>query len=299
MLTFAAIARAGGIRGAAAALGTPRSTVSRQLAQLEEAVGAPLVARSSRSFALTHVGEILARSCEDLVRLVRAAEETVRGELHEPTGRLRVATSALVGEELLPEIVARYLARYPKMHIELELSAEYVDLRRSGVDVAVRTGPLADASDLFAVRLGRSLVGHYASPVYLEARGVPRSPEDLAHHDCLVVGRGGKTTWRFRGPDGTQAVAVAGRLRVDSFRAVRAAAAAGAGVLRTAAFFAAPLVERGELVPVLREHWPRVPLFAVHAAGSPAPPKVRVFLDLLRDVLAPRVAELEQGDAHA
>src|SRR5581483_11605424 len=184
MLVFSALARAGGVRAAAQTLGVPRSTISRKLAELEADVGAPLVVRTARRFALTEIGLALAERADRLGDLMTESEELVRRASAEPTGTLRIAASPDLGGEVLPEIVNALLAKHPKLSVDIKLSVDYADLRRGGIDVALRAWPLDDASDLFAVRLATSVTGIYASRAYLQARGTPRVPADLAKHDC-------------------------------------------------------------------------------------------------------------------
>src|SRR6185369_5034504 len=101
---------------------------------------------------------------------------------------LRVAVAPILGEEVLPSVIALLLARHPRLSIDARLTADYVDLRRGSVDVALRAAAILDASDLFAVKLGTSVTGCYVSPSYAESRGVPPSPRELDAHDCIVVG---------------------------------------------------------------------------------------------------------------
>jgi DNA-binding transcriptional LysR family regulator len=286
MLVFAALARAKGVRGAAAALGIPRSTVSRRLASLEEALGAQLVVRTTRRFALTDAGALFAVRCNELEALVHSAEDLVRRAVEEPSGTLRVAVAPVLGEEVLPDVIARIVAEHPRLQIDARLSADYVDLRRGTVDVALRAAPLEDAMDLFAVRLGTSVTGCWVSPAYAKKHGVPESPADLAAHACLLVGSASPVRWKFRVGQRDELVHVDGRVRVDSFRVARELAARGTGIFRTAKIFADPLVRAGALVPVLERYWPRVPIFAVHAGPSPAPLKVRAFVAIAREAVA-------------
>lgn len=284
MLTFAAVARAGGVRSGAIALGIPRSTVSRQLAELERVLGAQLIARSTRRFALTEVGVRLVEQCERLDEILKTTDEVISRAAKEPTGTLRVAASPVVGEEFLPPVIAEYLRRFPQMSVDVRLSVDFVDLRRAGFDLAVRTGPLQEAGDLFATRLGTSLKGHFASPAYLEARGTPLTPEELSEHDCITIGGVARSAaWAFRSGSAEKHVTVKGSLKVDSYRLARSVAAEGAGIARLPDVFAAPLVKEGALVPVLERYWQRTVLFGVHAAGHPAPPKIRAFIELLRE----------------
>jgi DNA-binding transcriptional LysR family regulator len=286
MLVFAEIARSGGVRGAAANLGTPRSTVSRRLAQLESEIGAALVVRTSRRFALTALGASFAVECEALERALRSAEALVRTRASEPSGVLRVAVAPVLGEEILPRVIAELLARHPRLSVDARLGVQYVDLRRAAIDVALRAAELDDATDLFAVRLGVSVSGCYASPGYVAARGMPKTPSDLAEHDCVLVGARAKDTWTFRAGGEPLEHPVAGRARVDNFRVARDLAAAGAGIVRVASVFADPLVARGDLVPVLEPHWLSVPVYAVHAGPNPPTPNVRAFIDAARTAVA-------------
>jgi DNA-binding transcriptional LysR family regulator len=279
MLVFSAVAREGGVRHGATALGMPRSTVSRQLSQLEQTLGGRLIARSTRRFALTELGKTLQQQCEQLEDVLRSTSDVLARTATEPQGTLRVAASPVVGEELLPKIFAEYLRRCPKVTLDISLSVEFVDVRRGGFDVAVRTGALQEATDLFAAKLGHSLKGLYASRGYLKTRGTPQRPADLTQHACIVVGGRNRASWQLRGD---VEVTVRGPLRTDSYRVARSAAAAGTGIALLPEVFARELVKRDELVPLLEDAWPRTTLYAVHAAGKPAPAKIRAFIEVLR-----------------
>jgi DNA-binding transcriptional LysR family regulator len=212
--------------------------------------------------------------------------------VREPAGTLTVAASPIVGEEFLPEVIVEYLRRFPRVRLRVELSVDFVDLRHRKVDLAIRTGPLAETTELFAVRLGASLKGLYASPKYLKRRGTPDVPADLAGHDCIVVGEDVRqSAWAFRDRGSELHVGVDGPLRVSSHRLAMAAAAAGVGIARIPSVFARPFVEASELVPVLRTFWPRMDLYAVHMVGRPAPPKIRAFIELLRGAIKRQLPE--------
>ncbi|HWO17286.1 MAG TPA: LysR substrate-binding domain-containing protein [Kofleriaceae bacterium] len=286
LVLLAAVAREGGVRAGAAHLRLPRSTVSRRLAELERTIGAPLVVRTSRRFRVTDLGRALVDHAERIEELLRASEQLVRRSSTEPAGVLRVSVAPLLGEALLPRMLAEYLRRYPRVRVELSLATEYVDLRRANIDLALRGGPAPDADDLYVVRLGTSVTGCYAHPSYLAARGTPRRPADLAAHDCIVVGNESTTTWSFRRGAASAVVEITGRVRVNDYRIATATAAAGAGIVRLARFHAADRVAAGELVPVLEGDWPRVPVLAIHTSVSPAPTKIRAFIELAREAAA-------------
>ena len=279
MLLLAALASSGGVRKASGALGMPRSTISRRLAQLEEEIGAPLVVRTARRFELTDLGAALASRAAQLASVLEESDALVRREKTEPAGTLRIAGAPVLGEDVLPAIVSELVRTYPRLTVEARLSVEYVDLRRDA-DVALRAAGLEDASDMFATRLGTSTTGFFASPAYVEEHGAPRTPADLAGHDCILVANRAK--WRVRAGTRDETVTVNGRVRVDSFRLARSLAARGAGIVACAHVFAKPLLQGGELVPLLDRHWVDTPIFAVHARGSPPPPKIRAFIDLAK-----------------
>ncbi len=285
MLVFATLARSGGIRKAARELGVPRSTLSRKLSELEAQVGAPLVVRTARRFALTDVGVALAMRSEQLEVLLRESSKLVSDASSEPIGTLRVAVAPVLGEEILAPILAELTAHHPRLSIDARLSVSYVDLRRGAVDVALRAATLEDASDVFATRLGSAVSGCYASPSYLAKHKAPTRPSDLAAHNCILVGAG-PDQWTFGTGSNEVSVRVVGRLRVDSFRIAREAAACGAGILRVADVFADPLVRAGLLVPILERHRRAVPIYAVHAGANPPPPRVRVFIEAARKAVA-------------
>jgi DNA-binding transcriptional LysR family regulator len=279
---FAALARAGGVRGAGRELGMPRSTVSRKLAELEAAVAMPLVVRTARRFELTGLGHQLAAKSEELEAVLASSRQLVRDAAAEPTGTLRVAVAPVLGEEILAPLVAELVRRHPRLSIDARLSVDYSDLRRSAIDVALRASAVEDATDVFAQKLAMSLTGCWVSPDYAARCGVPKTPAELATHECIVMSAA-PVRWTFAR---VSPVTVTGRLRLDNFRVARDAAAAGAGVLRTAAVFAEPLVARGELVPILERWWPSVPIYAVHARAKPAPPHVRVFVAAVREAIS-------------
>ena len=282
LLFFARVARAGGIRRAVASVGAPRSTVSRRLVELERQVGAPLVVRTSRRFALTELGTALAEQCGELEDALRRTEELVSRSAQEPSGKLRIAAAPMLGEQLLPQVIAELTRLYPRLTFEVKLSHENVDLRRGDVDVALRVGPLDDATDLFATRVGASTAGCWVSSSYAKLRGIPKIPADLARHECILVGGAARSTWTFGGAR-HQSVSVSGSVRVEGSRMALGLAVHGAGVARGPRFLADPLVESGALIPVLERYWLDSPLHAVHAGPNPAPQKIRVFIERARN----------------
>jgi DNA-binding transcriptional LysR family regulator len=281
MLVFTEVVNAGGITAAAARLGLRKSTVSRRLAALEERLGTRLLERTTRRLRLTEPGREYHAHCARLVAEAHAVNRAMSESRGTPRGTLRVATFSLLGEFLTP-IIAEFLLRHTQVRVEVSLAPSHVDLLAGDHDLAVRTGPLVDSS-MVARRLGHMRTGYYASPAYLGRRGAPRSPEQLADHECVLVAEPGtQEVWFFADARGSRTVPVKGRLQVPSVRAGLAAARAGLGLVRLPAVLAAEDVRTGVLVPVLEAVTPPgLPIYAVHPSSRQVPSKVRAFLDAL------------------
>jgi DNA-binding transcriptional LysR family regulator len=281
MLVFAEVVSAGGITKAATRLGLRKSTVSRRLAALEERLGTRLLERNTRRLRLTETGREYHAHCARLVAEAREVNRALSESRHTPHGTLRVATFSLLGELLTP-VITEFLLRYPQVRVEVSLAEAHVDLLAEAYDIALRTGPLPDSSQV-ARRLGHVRTGYYASPAYLSRRGTPRTPDELSRHECVLVAEPGTDeVWFFSGPRGARTVPVSGRLQVPSVRAGHAAARAGLGVVRLPTVLAVDDVRAGVLVPVLEAvSPPGLPIFAVYPSSRQLPLKVRAFLDTL------------------
>lgn len=276
--------RAGGVRALARDRGVPRSTVSRRLARLQKVLGVPLTSLGTGALSLSEEAEA---SFERLARVVDeardiSAELSTRGR--EPQGVLRLTTTPSFAEAVLPPIVARYLAKYPRVRFELVSSTERVDLSAERIDVAIRGGPLEDTTTHTAKRLGALTVGFFASPGYLERRGVPRSWAELAEHDLLVSSPRGVGSWAVQRRGGRESLRVAGRVTATSERFLLRLAEEGAGIVRSPVYVVAQQLKRGVLVPVLEAGWPRSDVHLVYALG--APPRTRAFVELALNLFA-------------
>lgn len=284
--TFAAVADAGSVAGAARVLGVGKATVSKALTRLEGSLGLPLFHRTSRRLTLTPSGAELVGRARAMVAEARGAEEAAREGANGLAGPIRVTAPLSFGLRHVAPAVAEWLAAHPLTAVDLRLSDARVNLVADGFDVGVRIGALPDSS-LRARRLCAVPFATIASPGYLREHGVPEGPHALGDHRCLVYTAGGSAeAWRFTGADGPLSVAVDGPLRVDNGDAMLPVLIAGGGIAQLPLFIARGALEEGRLVDIMAD-WP-VPPSALHLVTPPGrlrPARVDAFLDFMANRL--------------
>jgi len=232
IVVFTKVAETKSFTGAADALGLPKSTVSRKLAQLEERLGVRLVQRTTRKLALTDIGEMYYERCKGIVHDVLEAEKLVTDMQATPRGRLRITATVDFSTRWLGDIVASFLAQHSEINIELEATDEVVDLIDDGFDVAVRFGPMPE-STLIARRLCTLSLVLAVSPA-----SVPRSPLksidelDGVEH-VLFTPTTAMNAWTLHNGDQTHEFGRPARFASNNYGAVRDVALAGGGVVST------------------------------------------------------------------
>jgi DNA-binding transcriptional LysR family regulator len=289
IVVFTKVAETKSFTGAADALGLPKSTVSRKLAQLEERLGVRLVQRTTRKLALTDIGEAYYERCAAIVADVQAAEQLVTDMQATPRGRLRVTASVDFSSRFLGAIVADFLHQNPDINIELEATDRIVDLIEEGFDLAVRFGPMPE-STLIARKLTTLQLMLCASPDYLARRGTPTSIEELDEHDhVLFTPTSRNQTWTLVGPnEQTAEFGRPARLASNNLATVVSAARAGTGITLISEFMVTNEVQSGSLVVVLPEWKTRqTEAHAVYPARQNVPPRLTLFLDHLTKALNP------------
>lgn len=288
---FTRVVQAGSFTAAAKALGMPKSTVSRKVAELEERLDARLLQRTTRKLSLTDAGRTYFDYGVRIVNELEAAERAVGSLQDTPRGRLRV--TALLNAAWLGEIVAGYMQRYPEVQIELLCTGRQVDLIEERFDLGIRAGVLADSS-LVARSLGSVAWYLVATGGYFRKRRRPRTPEELADHACLLFGAGSPAV-NVRLQRGEQAVQipVAAHLLVSDMDILHAAAAAGVGIALLPAFVCLDDLRAQRLERVLGE-WtaPPTPVHAVYPTARHVSAKVKTFVEHLQRRMAPPPWEL-------
>lgn len=279
-----------GFTAAARALGLPKSSVSRSVALLEEALGARLLHRSTRSMKLTEAGTAFYEQASRGLAGVEDASARVADLQSVVRGTIRITAPVDVGVAILEPVIARFVRRHPAVHFDVVLTGRVVDLVEESFDLALRAGPLRDGA-LFARKLGQIESALHASPRYLERAGIPASIDDLAHHQCILFrATRGRTTWTLRGPAGDESVEVRGPIAVDELSFARRAVLEGVGVGLLPTFLCIREVERGRLVRLLPTHVaPGSQLNLVYPSAKYLPHRVGVFRDFLAAKLALRL----------
>ena len=293
--TFEKVAAASSFSRAARALGMPKSTVSRGVARLEQALGVRLFQRTTRDVLLTPAGEVLRARCAELMTGIDAAVDAVGGLAGEPRGLLRISVGIGFGINVLSRHLPEFLRRFPAVDVALDLTSREADLVPDAVDVAVRMGPLPDSA-LVATRLGRLSRFLCAAPSYLERRGRPSSPQDLASHDCVEMpSRSGRArTWTFSRGGETVSVGLEPRVSINDAITIHQLLRNGAGVGIVSGHLCRPDFAAGGLVHLCPE-WsaPPVEVTVLYPSRRELSPLVRAFVDFLRE--ATRESERWQG----
>ncbi|WP_298727131.1 LysR family transcriptional regulator [uncultured Ferrovibrio sp.] len=289
LAVFARVVEANSFSAAAASLRLSKSAVSKQIARLEERLGAQLLQRTTRKLTLTETGRIVLDHAQRVLIEAEAAEAAVQNLQTAPRGQLRVNLPMSFGLAYVTPLLPELLSKYPELHIDLTFNDRRVDLLEEDVDVAIRIGELAD-STLTVRRLAPARFITCASEAYLRKAGVPLKPSDLQQHECLIYKYLPEPfLWRYEGPGGPWSVKVSGRLHANNGEALRDAAVAGHGVVRSPSFIVGPDIAAGRLVPILEAYEPAsFGIYAVYPAQRYLTPKLRAFIDFLVERFGPR-----------
>jgi len=291
LTVFIRAAESGSFSRAARELGLSQPSVSRIISELEGRLGVTLLLRTTRRITLTQAGTLFLDRAREILAGLEDAEDAARGR-DSLRGLIRLALPVVYGtREIIPRL-AEFLAAHPLLRVEMTIADERQDLIAEGADVAIRLGPLQDSA--FGARklgtLERLLV---ASPTYLKARGIPKTPADLTSHDCIIGPRAfGQSGWTFKKGDSIVSVDVTGRVSTDSGPGVFASVMMGLGIAMVSSAMCGPELKAKQLLPVLRDYtMDPVEVHAVFPGGPRPSTKVRAFVGFL----AERLRSSERG----
>jgi DNA-binding transcriptional LysR family regulator len=285
MEIFVAVADAGSFSAVAARFDMSAVMIGKHIAHLESRLGARLLTRTTRRQSLTEIGDAYCEQCRVILAQVRDAESGAELMRLVPRGRLRVTAPVTFGSESLAPALAGYLAAHPEVSIDLELDDRVIDMVEERYDVAVRIGQLDD-SGMVARPLRPYRLIICAAPAYLAQHGTPRTPVELAQHQCLDFTSWSKLVrWRLR-EDAHGEVPTPrpppSRLRINNGRALKQAALAGCGIVMQPEVMLADAVAAGQLVPLLEGYLPRSrEMHLVYPRDRHATPKLTTFVSFM------------------
>ena len=278
MRVILAVVDAGSLSAGSRKLNVPLPSVSRKVTELERHLGANLLVRTSRNIQLTDAGRDYVEAARRIIADLDEAERRASGEYQTPRGELTVSMPLEFGVRHIMPIALSFMEEYPEVTLKLLTSDRLVHMVDEQVDVAIRLGHLADSA-LYAVKAGEFHLLTCASPAYIERRGAPANPGDLAEHDGIMFGTQ-PMFWTYR-IDGAEAYcAPRTRMVVNSAASNLAAALGGVGIARLFDYQLSGQIQSGALVRLLPEgDGEFYPVHIVYPRQGLLPLKVRAFID--------------------
>jgi DNA-binding transcriptional LysR family regulator len=278
---FVAVVDANGFAGAARKLNISPPAVTRAISELEKHLGVQLLTRTTRVVRVTEAGARYGEDCRRILAELAEADQSASGAHGSPHGRLTITAPVLFGSRFVTPVVTEYLQRYPEVTIACWFLDRVVNMMDEGIDVAVRIGDLSDSS-MQAIHVGSVRRVICASPAYLEANGIPQSPDDLARHTIISASAVTPTSeWRMVESKVPRLVKLQPRITTTSNDSAVTAAASGFGLTSLLSYQVADQLRNGQLKTVLSEfEAAALPVHVLHREGRYSSPKARAFLDL-------------------
>ncbi|CNK04334.1 LysR family transcriptional regulator [Yersinia aldovae] len=276
---FVAIVERGSMIAAADALAMSRAMVTRYLAEMERWAGARLLHRTTRKLSLTHAGEATLERCRQMLEF---AQDMAEGLEHDVlSGLLRISCSQSLGQSALVIAVTDYLRLYPQVAVDLQMNNRAINLVEERIDLALRITNELDPN-LIARPLSTCHSVVCAAPAYLSRQGIPRTPPDLAVHNCLTYSYFGKSLWNFDLQGEKSVVAVSGNLCANESVVLLNGALEGAGISLQPCYSAAPYIASGDLVRLLPDYQPQaMGIYGIYTSRRQMPAALRTMLDFL------------------
>ncbi|EJC6803861.1 LysR family transcriptional regulator [Vibrio parahaemolyticus] len=283
---FVAVVECGSFSLAAKQLNLTKSAISKRINQLEDDLGIRLLNRTTRKLSLTETGERYFEYASQALNLAQQGVDAVSELQGSPQGRLKITVPMSFGVLHIAPLISEFLARYPKIEVDLNLEDKMVDLVKDGFDLGIRIGELT-SSNLIAKRLAPCKSVLCASPDYLAEFGTPQKPSDLVSHNCLRYSyfRGG-VEWMFINNGSEYKVLPKGNFIVNNSEAIRQLLLRGSGIAQLPTFIAGRDFAAGNLKPVMEEYsLPEHAIYAVFPERKHMPLKVRAFIDFISEKL--------------
>jgi len=280
---FVAVVECGSFSQAGEKLGVTKSAVSKRISQLELKLGVQLLHRTTRRLSLTEAGQRYFDYARNSLMIAEEGEQAITTLQEQPQGTLRLNAPMTFSRLHLSPLIPQFLLDNPKVNLDMMMDDKVVDLIGGSFDIAIRIGKLPDSS-LVAKRLAPCHSVLCASPSYLKRFLAPKTPQDLAQHNCLSYSyfQAG-SEWQFNGPEGTESVIPKGNYRVNNSEALFEGLLAGMGICQMPSFIVGSAIAEGRLVTLLSEYQlPKHAIYALLPQRKHIPAKVRAFMECLQ-----------------
>ncbi|WP_338523492.1 LysR family transcriptional regulator [Pseudomonas batumici] len=287
MAVFVRVVERGSFSAVAREMLTSQPTISKILKALETELGGKLIARSTRQLSLTDEGQRYYEQCRQILAAVDAAEHSFQSGRESVAGSLRIGSSVSFGRLQIAARLPDFLARYPQLDIDLQLSDHNQDLVSEGLDVSLRIGELGD-SNLIARHIGSTRRVTVASPGYLARHAEPHTPEELAGHNCLLFNLlSSQNLWRYEKDGKAHSVHIRGNAQSNNSEAIREMVLGGLGVALSPVWLFAEDLKAGRVKAILPDYQAQsLPIHAVFPANRRQSARVKAFVDYMSDALA-------------
>lgn len=298
MRVFVRVVEAGTFTAAANTLNTSPGAISRAISELETRIRTRLLNRSTRKVALTQAGEVYLKRCNQILADIDMAEEEASDAQSRPVGKLRVHSFAGIGQYYVLPAIKEYRARFPDVSVELTLSQRVPELYEGSTDMAVvATSSVLPDSDLVSHLLGSSFSILCASAEYVQRRGAPQTPAELAGHDCLILHSPAFPAyeWLLESDKGSESMRVSGPVEINNPAAIGMAARASMGIGVLPIYAALEGLADGSLVRVLPAYTlQKMNLYSLHPSRLYTDARIKTWVEFLRQFLPAATAR----DAH-
>ncbi|MEH6631652.1 MAG: LysR family transcriptional regulator [Halopseudomonas aestusnigri] len=290
MAIFLRVIERGNFVRASEDLGLTPSAVSKAISRLEDRLGVRLLARTTRNLNLTSEGGIYLKHARDIAAAIERAEAETASSSKTPSGTLRLTIAAALAKHQITPLIPEFLERFPAIEIDLNITEQHVDIIKENYDIAIRPGTLID-SNLIGTKLAEADRHICASPGYIARHGKPVTPLDLRAHNCMTTsGFPSLSRWQFDVNNEPLSIDVTGNIKCDNTDLLLDLALAGKGITRLLETVCGKALQSGALEILLEQHHiaEPVPIWAITPPGRISLPRVRVFVDFLKEKLQPR-----------
>ena len=264
------------------------SYISKEVSKLETRLGVRLLHRTTRTLSLTSEGEVYYQQCQQIIEDALQVESSLSGRQQTPQGRLKLSCPVGIGVSRIRPILAEFLAKYPKITLDIDLNDHKVDLVADGFDIVIRAAVQLEDSSLISRRFMNSTGLTLASPEYLRKHGTPKHPDELVDHQMISY-RNLKNpeVWQYRTNNGLNIqTQVNSRVLCNNSEMMISLCLAGQGIIRMPLFNLREEVETGKLISLFEDLMPiNIGVYLVYPSRKNMPAKLKCFIDFIVDKL--------------